>query len=159
LRAGDFFLRQKGAGMTRYRSENEIREVVEKFEACGYAAEEFTHARHLTVACWYLSTVPPEAALVRMRDGLLRFTAHHGKHGYHETLTRFWMLLLEGFLAGQPPTAVLTENVNGAVEHFGKKDIVYEYYSRERVTSETARREWVEPDLQALPLGAVGKKA
>jgi hypothetical protein len=145
--------------MTRYRSENEIREVVEKFEACGYAAEEFTHARHLTVACWYLSTVPPEAALVRMRDGLLRFTAHHGKHGYHETLTRFWMLLLEGFLAGQPPTAVLTENVNGAVEHFGKKDIVYEYYSRERVTSETARREWVEPDLQALPLGAVGKKA
>jgi hypothetical protein len=145
--------------MTRYRNENEIREVVEKFEICGYAAEEFSHARHLTVACWYLSTLPPEAALVRMRDGLLRFTAHHGKHGYHETLTRFWMLLLEGFLAGQAPTAALTENVNGALERFGKKDIVYEYYSREQVASETARREWVEPDLRALPLGAVGKKA
>jgi|SRR5579864_3437922 hypothetical protein len=144
--------------MTRYRCENEIREVVEKFETCGYAAEEFTHARHLTVACWYLSTLPPEAALVRMRDGLLRFTAHHGKHGYHETLTRFWMLLLEGFLAGQPSTAPIMDRVNCAVEHVEHKEIVFEYYSRERVASETAKREWVEPDLRALPIGAVGKK-
>ena len=139
--------------MTKYESENEIREVVERFETCVYAAEEFTHARHLTVACWYLSTLSPDAALARMRDGLLRFTAHHGKHGYHETLTRFWMLLLEESLAGQPLGTPLTEKVNNAVKCFESKEVAFEYYSRERVLSEAARREWVEPDLRALPVG------
>lgn len=139
--------------MTRYESENEIREVVERFETCVFAAEEFTHARHLTVACWYLSTLSPDAALARMREGLLRFTGHHGKHAYHETLTRFWMLLLEEFLAGQPAEALLMERVNNAVKCFESKEVVFEHYSRERVLSEGARREWVEPDLQALPVG------
>ena len=35
-------------------NEDAIREVVQKFEACHYAPEEFTHTHHLTVACWYL---------------------------------------------------------------------------------------------------------
>ena len=74
-----------------YRNADAVREVVEKFERCEYAPQEFTHARHLTVACWYLCTLPEKEALDRMREGLLRFTTHHGKRGYHETITRFWI--------------------------------------------------------------------
>src|ERR1700747_420310 len=86
-----------------YCNEDAIREVVEKFETCIYAPEEFIHARHLTVAAWYLCRLPEDVALHRMRQSLLRFTAHHGKQGYHETITRFWMLLIAEHLRRQDP--------------------------------------------------------
>ena len=72
--------------------------MVETFERCDFALAEFTHARHLTVACWYLCAFSREAALEHMRRGLQNFIAHHGKQGYHETITRFWMELLANYL-------------------------------------------------------------
>lgn len=147
-----------------YQDESAIRTVVERFESCDYALDEFTHARHLTVACWCLCTMPPEVALTRMRAGLMQFIAHHGKHGYHETITRFWMELLGDFLGGLPSGTSLVQKTNRAVQRFGSKDLLFAYYTRERVMSDTARREWVQPDLRsiaeahALPSGALEKQ-
>ena len=151
------------AGET-YHDEAEIREVVRKFEECEYALTEFTHARHVTVACWYLCTSKiategqsssvPVKALERMRTGLRRFIAHHGKQGYHETITRFWMELLENFLNSFVSGTAMVVKVNRALECYGSKDALYAYYTRERVMSEIAKREWVEPDLRAI--GGVG---
>ena len=133
-----------------YASDREIEEVIGKFESCEFALEEFTHARHLTVACWYLCTMPPEAALLRMRGGLLRFIGHHGKQGYHETITRFWMELLRHELLGMPIGEPVTDKVNNLVDMHRNKDVLYYYYSRERVMSEGARAEWLEPDLRKI---------
>ena len=133
-----------------YADECEIREVVEKFEGCELTLEEFTHARHLTVACWYLCTLPRPQALRRMRGGLQRFIAHHQKQGYHETITRFWMELLCNYLCQLPEGCTITRKVNGAVDRFASKDVLYHYYTRERVMSDAARAAWVEPDLRAL---------
>jgi hypothetical protein len=152
LRAGDFFA-PKGVRVmarTTYQDENEIREVVEKFERCQFAVEEFTHARHLTVSCWYLCTMPREQALVRMRASLMRFIAHHGKQGYHETITRFWMELLSDFLGQRAPAASLRNKTNDALEYFANKDVLFSYYNRDRVMSEVAKREWMEPDLRTV---------
>jgi hypothetical protein len=135
---------------TTYQAENEIREVVEKFERCQYAVEEFTHARHLTVACWYLCSMSREKALVRMRVGLMRFITHHGKQGYHETITRFWIELLADFLGQQAPAASLRNKANDALEYFANKDVLFSYYTRDRVMSEVAKREWMEPDLRTV---------
>jgi hypothetical protein len=134
----------------RYQHEREIVEVVEKFERCEFALKEFTHARHLTVACWYLSICPREEALTRMRDGLQRFIAHHKKQGYHETITRFWMELLENYLSQCPPATTLTSQLNGAIERFARKDVLFAYYTRERVMSDTAKAAWVAPDLRPI---------
>ena len=49
-----------------YLNEDAIREVIRKFEQCEYAPAEFTHARHLTVGCWYLCTLPAAEALNRI---------------------------------------------------------------------------------------------
>lgn len=141
-------------GQITYQDEDAIREVVGKFERCQYAAQEFTHVRHLTVACWYLCTLPEKEALDRMREGLLRFTTHHGKQVYHETITRFWIELLADHLGQMPAGMSLTDKTNNAVEHHGNKELLFSFYSRERVMSERARRAWVEPDLQAMD-GAV----
>jgi hypothetical protein len=103
------------------------------------------------VATCYLTKFPFDEALVRMRAGLQRFIAHHGKQGYHETITRFWMELISGFLNGIFPDTAVTERANEVVARYGSKEILFEYYTRERVMSEIARREWVEPDLKSLP--------
>jgi hypothetical protein len=138
---------------TPYRDENEIRDVVAKFERCDFALAEFTHARHLTVACWYLSTLQSEQALERMRRGLQAFIAHHGKQGYHETITRFWMELLANYLRHCPPTTSLPGKVNGALQQFASKDVLFSYYSRDRVMSDAARASWIEPDLRPISSG------
>jgi hypothetical protein len=152
LRAGDFFAPNKERIMAepKYREECEIEDVVRRFESCEYAAPEFTHARHLTVACRYLCTLAAEQALNQMRSGLLRFTAHHGKQGYHETITRFWLRLIEDCLRQLPPGMTVVEKVNAVVGLYPSKETLFEYYTREHVMSEIAKREWVEPDLRGF---------
>src|SRR5256885_15496016 len=101
LRAGDFFWAMNEANMSalpQYHTTAEIKDVVHRFESCQFAKQEFTHAHHLAVAAWYLHNFTPQEALVRMRTALLRFTSHHGVDAYHETITRFWLLVVENFL-------------------------------------------------------------
>lgn len=137
----------KGVG---YRDEQAIVRVVEKFERCEFGVEEFTHARHLTVAAWYLCHLSSNEALARMKTGLIRFIEHHGKQGYHETITRFWMEVVGRFLESMPTDMTVTEKVKYVVERYDRKDVLFEYYSRERVLAELARGEWVEPDVKVI---------
>jgi hypothetical protein len=131
-------------------TEQEILRTVEGFEACTFRLEEFTHVRHMTVACWYLATLPEENALDRMRSGLQRFIRHHGKEGYHETITRFWMILLDQALRTTRTEWGIAARVADVVTRYQDKDVLYRYYTRERVLSEQARMGWVEPDLLAI---------
>jgi|SRR5689334_16950574 len=74
-------------------SEHEIESVVRGFETCETPAAQFKHRDHLVVAVWYVHNLGREAALDRMREGLLRFIGHHGvdPKKYSETVTRFWI--------------------------------------------------------------------
>jgi len=132
-----------------YLNEDAIREVVDRFETCVYAPEEFIHARHLTVAAWYLCTLAEDVALRRMRESLLRFTAHHNKQAYHETITRFWMLLIAEYLRRQEPELSDVQRINDVVVRY-PKETLFDYYSRDRVMSDNARRDWIEPDLREI---------
>ena len=139
--------------MNTYSKLADIEEVVRRFESCEYWPEEFTHARHLTVACFYLSTLPTDQALSRMRTGLHRFIEHHGKQGYHETITRFWMKACGQFLSGQAAGTDLVENINATLQALANKELLFRHYSRDLVMSEAARQNWIEPDLHAIPAG------
>jgi len=151
LRAGDFFCPKERVMEVLHPAEPDLQAIVEQFERCSFKLEEFTHARHLTVATCYLTRFAFDEALARMRIGLQRFIAHHGKQGYHETITRFWMELISRYLTAVPQDLPIAESVNDVIARYGTKDILFEYYTRERVMSEIARREWVEADLKSLP--------
>jgi hypothetical protein len=123
---------------------------VEKFEKCEFGLAEFDHALHLSVGIMYLNDLAFEEAMKRMRWGLVRFSGHHGKMGFHETITRFWLLQLEQ-VRRECDGMSLWETVNAAIERLGRKELLFEFYSREWVMSEDAKAGWVEPDLKELP--------
>jgi hypothetical protein len=130
-----------------YQNMDEIEFVVHKFERCEYTPAEFTHARHLTVAAWYLSRVPASDALKVMREKLVQFSRHHGKMGYHETITRFWLDLVANYLRDADLDKPLTFRINELVGLYADKNILFQHYTRELVMSDEARAQWVPPDL------------
>jgi len=136
-----------------YRDQSVVKAIVDRFECGDFKIEEFTHALHVTVAAWYLCEVTADEGLVRMRAGLRRFIEHHGKQGYHETITRFWMELIGSCLSQMPGETSITRRVNQVVERYGSKEVLFEYYTREHVMSDLAKKEWVEPDLKAIQHG------
>ena len=97
-----------------YSSEDEIERVVRGFETCETDKTAFKHREHLTVAVWYLQTLDTNAAVERMRTGLLRFLDHHGvaKDKYSEEVTVFWMELIAEKLGELGPDVSLVEQCN-----------------------------------------------
>ena len=137
-----------------YVSEGELETVVRGFESCATPPAEFTHAAHLVVALCYLrgdGLAVPQAA-ERMRAGLYRYLDHNGagRQKYHETITLFWLKRVRGFLDRSDATRPAAELANEMIELCGDAKLVGDYYSKERLFSEEARKAWVEPDLKPL---------
>src|SRR5262245_34570477 len=104
----------------KFENEAEIRAFVQRFEQCEMALREFGHAAHVVVATVFVCD-DAEAALRRMREGLLRFTAHYEKTGvYKEDVTREWIERLRGYV-NESSDRNLVDVVNRAVEEFGSK--------------------------------------
>lgn len=137
--------------MSKYKSDEEIEDLVEKFEAATISREAWRHAEHLTVALYYLSHLDFDTATAKMRDGIFNllttgFAVDLTKEmPYHETLTVFWMRTLDDYLK-DANGASLCAKANDVVEKYDK-DYPLAFYSREFLFSEAARAEYREGDL------------
>lgn len=134
------------ADFTPYRTEAEIEEVVRRFENCEYTPQEFFHARHLTVAAWYLLHEERETAKEWMRKGLKKFIAHHGRMGYHVTITEFWLQQVEKELEKHTTESDCVACINRVVARLNDKNRIYEYHSREQIESPEAKAAYLRPD-------------
>ena len=133
-----------------YKSEAEIVQMVQGFEACVTGKDSFSHPDHLAVAVWYLRQDETQA-LNLMRASLHRFLDHYDcRANYHETLTRFWILLVRRTLNQLPPDLGLLDATNAVVNKLNNSRIAFEFYSKEVVESAAAKEGWVEPDLKKL---------
>ena len=138
--------------MKKYKSKEEILSVVRSFETGTISRDDWKHAEHLTVACYYIFHHEPERAYKKMRDGifnLLRaFEIDLSKEmPYHETITRFWMGTISDFYASKNGYSIV-ELTNEILKIGGDKDFPLRFYSRELLFSDKARKEYVEPDLK-----------
>src|SRR5258705_9263497 len=136
-----------------YKSEAEIEAVVRGFESCLIGKDQFPHKSHLTVAVWYLRNSTFEAAIESMRAGLLNFMNHHavGRQKYNETLTIFWMRMVNGSMESGGMDLSLVETTNAVIEALVDSRLAFDYYSPELLNSDEAKSKWVEPDLKCLP--------
>ena len=129
---------------------DELESLVYAFETCSISPAEFSHRKHLAVCLYYLSRLSFSGAVSAMRSGLTNFLAHHQLHGYHETITLFWLKRLEreaGIVRLHHQTL---ETINRTLAANSDSKLIFTFYSRECVMSDLAKREWVDPDLQPL---------
>jgi hypothetical protein len=127
-----------------------------KFLDRSLAKPEWTHAAHFAVTLWLIRH-RPEIDLDKELPGLIRAfneatgTPNTDSGGYHETITRASLgAAREAHRAGAslPLIAVLDGLLASPL---GDSKWLLDYWSRERLFSVAARRDWLSPDLKSLP--------
>jgi hypothetical protein len=67
------------------------------------------------------------------------------------TITEFWLERVERLVAGlRERQEGLVPLVSSVVERYSDKNLVYEFYSRERIASPEAKARWIEPDIKSI---------
>ncbi|MEZ4771868.1 MAG: hypothetical protein R3D00_01720 [Bacteroidia bacterium] len=136
-------------------SKKEIELFIQQFEAKTLPKPQWTHEAHLVVAVWYSYSYGFSEALRLIRGHIIKFnesvgTPNTDTSGYHETMTRFWLISTKEFLIRQEFTS-LVEACNAFLHSdLAKKNLPLEFYSREKLFSIHARHNWVGPDKKPL---------
>jgi hypothetical protein len=136
-------------------SEENLDHFLAAFASCTLPKEQFTHAGHITVAASYLFQSSATQVLPQIRIAIRRFNESVGganteTAGYHETLTVFWLRIVEAHLNQNQPASRL-QATRLAVSAFSSRSGLHkDYYSGDVVQNTIARRQWLQPDLRPL---------
>lgn len=143
-------------GTIEFTTEAEMERIAWGFVARMLPGKEFNHAAHFATAMW-LMVRRPEIDLPTQMPAMIRaFNESAGGQntetsGYHETITQASLRATKIFLR-EHPEEPLVDVMNALLRsHLGRSDWMLAYWSRERLFSVEARREWVDPDLLDLP--------
>lgn len=131
-------------------------DFITAFEEGTLPREEWTHGAHLTMALWYVRHYPEDEAERRIREGIKHYNAAVGvvstpTSGYHETLTRFYTLVVKRFVENAD-TALSIETLVETMLASEIADRAYplRFYSKELLFSGEARAVYAEPDVCRL---------
>ncbi|MGB8700269.1 MAG: hypothetical protein WCD18_12705 [Thermosynechococcaceae cyanobacterium] len=136
-------------------NQGEIEAIILAFEDGTLPRSQWTHSAHLVVAFWYLAHHPKTVATQCIRDGIQRYNAAMGipqtkERGYHETITRFWIEIVARFLMEKSDKSSMLSQIHPLLQRYNNSDLMFQYYSRDRLMSWEARTRWLEPDLKPL---------
>jgi len=125
-------------------------EFLSAFEAC--TIEEFHHRDHIKVTYLYLRRHPLDEAITKVRTGLQALAVAWSapvddlEKGYHETMTQAWVRLVHRTLS-RGEVAESADAFCDQQPQLMEKTRLQLFYSRERLMTWEAKREFVEPDL------------
>jgi hypothetical protein len=117
---------------------------------------EWTHEAHLAACSWIMIVRPDINPSADMRGIISSYNEAVGgvnddSQGYHETITQVYIAAVRAHLHERIEGEALWISVNQLLlSPRGKRDLPLQYYSRERLFSVAARREFIEPDLRPL---------
>jgi hypothetical protein len=140
-----------------FSTDAEIERIGEGLLARTLPREEWTHEAHLAATTYLLTRRPDVDLDAALPDIIRRFNESIGgvnddTQGYHETITRVFLHGVRLFLAEADAKESLYELVNELLlSPMGKRDWPFRFYSPERLFSVEARRDFIVPDLAALP--------
>jgi hypothetical protein len=131
-----------------FRSDEEILDMVTRFEQCRWPYERWTHRAHLDVAVVSLRRHPFAEAKQLVSQNIRKYNRACGDpQGYHETITVFFLRTISRFLKDVDAEGSIVE----IVEELSRRcdmACLRESYSPERLWSPEARGTWIEPDLK-----------
>jgi len=148
--------------MTEYRprtfkSDAEIEHIGEGLLARTLPRSEWTHEAHLAATTWLLTRRADVEIDAELPGIIRRYNESVGgvnsdSEGYHETITRVFLHGVRLFLAEADLDGPLHELINQLLlSPMGRREWPLRFYSPERLFSVEARREFIAPDLAALP--------
>ena len=124
-------------------------EFLAAFEA--RSLDELRHRDHIKVAYLYLRKHSLEEAIAKVRMGLQALAVAWNapvddlEKGYHETMTQAWVRVVHVILSdcGMESADAFCDRQPQLMQ----KTYLEKFYSRQRLISWTAKREFVEPDV------------
>ena len=117
-------------------------------ERCELPESEFRHAAHVRAAYLYLCRHEFNIALHRMRTAIRDYASHLGKaEKYHETITMAFVLLIRQHLV-QRGDAGGWDGFQQENPELLRKDLLLQYYDKQQLESDLARRTFVLPCRQ-----------
>jgi len=141
----------------RFDSDEAVARVGEGLLARTLPREEWTHEAHLT-ATTYLILRHPEIDLDTELPGLIRRYnesvggVNDDTQGYHDTITKAFLSGVRLFLEGADTNRPIHELANELLmSPMGRRDWPLRFWSKDRLMSVEARRNFVPPDLAAMP--------
>ena len=140
-----------------FASDAEIERIGEGLIARTLSREDWTHEAHLGATAYLVLRRPDIDLDAELPDIIRRFNESVGgvnsdTEGYHETITRTYLVGVRLFLTEPRNGEALHEIVNGLLlSPMGRRDWPLRFYSRERLFSVEARRSHVPPDLAVIP--------
>ena len=130
--------------------------LIDAFESLSLDRDAWVHRSHLRVAVIYLGRFGFDGALEHMRQRIQSFNRAKDikdskTTGYHETLTVAWLRVIADALdvMSRPPAnsiEFLRQN-----QQLLDKTLLRRHYSSDRMLTDEAKRQFVEPDLEPLP--------
>ena len=139
-----------------YKTDAEITALARGFIDHSLPAEGWTHGAHFAAALWLIAS--PDYDVVKdMPDMIRRFNIAKGgvnsdTEGYHETITLASIRAAQRCFDDAKERSSLFEIVDAILRGpYGRSDWLFDYWSKSALFSSEARREWLEPDIQALP--------
>ncbi len=140
-----------------FHSDAEIEHIGEGLLARTLPRGEWTHEAHLAVTTWLLVR-RPDIDIDRKLPGIIRSYnesvggVNSDTEGYHDTITRAFLRGVRLFLEEADREEPLYQLVNDLLlSPMGRRDWPMRFYSRALLFSVDARREFVAPDIAALP--------
>jgi len=140
----------RGNQLTCYASDAEIEALVARFESCELPPSEISHRAHVAMSAWCFLKLPEPQAAARIYDGLQRYVKWHKIAIYNETITWFWIKQTGKAVASLEATRPAFALVNDVMARLGDSQLIFTYYTRQRLQTPEACRQWIEPDLQPL---------
>ncbi|MGI9203226.1 MAG: hypothetical protein ACR2Q3_04415 [Woeseiaceae bacterium] len=122
-----------------------------RFERCELPEADWTHLAHIRIAWIYLSTLPASEALQRIRQGILRYNTEvlQRRHKYHETVTVAFTRIVADRMRSGESWEVFSRRIADLLDT--ETPLLLRYYSKNRLFSDIAKNEFLEPDLEKIP--------
>ena len=136
-------------------SDGEVQRIVEGFRGGVLPKSEWTHTAHVITGTWHVYHLGAAAALAALRDGIHILNGFHGTpntdtRGYHETITRAYVVLIDDLLTRRRAATVFDAVRAVLGSDLANPRGLLRYYWEARLMSVAARRGWCEPDLEPL---------
>ena len=144
-----------------YNSIEELEDLVAKFISKTLPSNAWTHFAHLSVGLWFVAQHGREASSILMPKYIKNYNLSLGNEntdsgGYHQTITQFWIWLLDSYWRNVSDQTPLLKAVNNLHESlYGNPTNFLKFYSKDLIFSTQARRSFIEPDLKEFDLADI----